>query len=175
MRTCPYCGRVAQGNELRCVECTTDLPEGDGRPLDVPPKPAMHWVPPDRVEDAQAQLLRDRRLKGRIVLGMGVAILLCTFIGAFNSPSGGWVVFPTGMIALGLFLLRRPAYISEDGKKSLTLNDIMRTAANLEGTHRAEAIRLYEEVARRFPGTPQSEEAQRNVEVLRRPPDRPRE
>jgi hypothetical protein len=127
----------------------------------------------EREDPEQTRQLKSLRLAGWALILGSLALLGGSFLGAFNTPGGGYYVIPYGALALGIYFLQRPVQISSDGKRSLTLGDLMAQAGAWENRDRDRAIQLYEEIARRYPGTPQGEEASRNIAVLRKRPHPP--
>lgn len=162
MRSCNYCGRGALGDEPNCRECGKSLTEAASKP------PPLEWIPVEREESQQTQQLTTRRKLGWLLILGSLAILGGTYVFARNSPGGGYFIVPTGALALGLYFLQRPALMSSDGKLSMTLGDLMAKAGALEGVDRDRALQVYEEIARRYPGTPEGQEAARNIAVLLR-------
>ena len=92
---------------------------------------------------------------------------------AASMPGGGYFLIPYGGIGLGIYSLQRPVLISSDSKRSLTLWDLMTQAGALDDHDREGAIRLYEEIVRRYPDTTQGREASRNLAVLLKRPHQP--
>lgn len=97
----------------------------------------------------------------------GTAVTLLSYMSAVNSPYGGHYVIAWGAMAYGAVkffqgLTAGNARVADKNDAS----ELLDLAARLEGADRAKAILVYTEIAKRFPGTRASEEAQRNIKAL---------
>lgn len=156
MQTCSYCGKENNGGLKACGSCGTpmttesdDVEAGDDYPAEEP-----------RRHDG-----RKRMVRGLAWLLGGAAVSLGTFVVAAGSPGGGHYVVAYGAILFGIAQFLH-GWAAARGDRNQHAQELLEEAAELESVDREEAVRLYAEIAVRFPGTGASNEAQRNIRML---------
>lgn len=115
------------------------------------------------------------------MLAVGVAVTLFSYLSAVNTPFESHYIIATGAIVVGIAQMFRGMAIANsidttDPQELLNLaaqqasedqaQNLLNIAARLESVDRAKAIALYGEIIWKFPGTPASDEAQRNRQTL---------
>ncbi len=142
MQKCSYCGRENNDGALHCKECGTAF-AADGADLEASQETA--------VEDPRSA--RGRELRGPVfpwIFG-GLALIFGNWSQAIHS------------ILCGIAESRAAASRTDPHDQA---QELLNAAAYLEDVDRAEAVALYQEVIRKFPGTHASDEAQRNIQTL---------
>jgi hypothetical protein len=156
MQKCTYCGRENDDGSTACKECGTSL-VSDRADVD---------AVQDDLENPRRALGEKLMLRGILWLIGGLMVTVFSYFTAVNSPYGGHYVVAYGAIIFGIaqFFRGRAAVSGPDSDDQA--QELLDTAAHLESVDRAKAIELYAEIAKRFPGTRVSEEAQRNIQTL---------
>jgi hypothetical protein len=156
MQTCAYCGRENDDDAPNCRECGTPLTAG----REVAASPA-----PD-VDNPRGALGQNLIWQGSFWLIAGIAVTVLSFSAAISSPYGGHYVIAYGAIIFGLAQLFRGLTAAGGTDTSAQAQELLDAAAHLESVDRAKAVALYAEIAKKFPGTRESDEAQRNIQTL---------
>jgi hypothetical protein len=104
-------------------------------------------------------------LDGALWCGGGILVTGLTYSMA---SSGGTYIIAWGAIVIGAiqFLRGLTTDDSEDPSRP-TAKQLLIIAAHLESVDRARAIHVYQEIIKKFPNTPESDEAQRNIQTLK--------
>jgi hypothetical protein len=140
---------------MNCRECGTALLE----------QTDLQAQRPD-IEDPRRTQGRKLMLRGFIWFVGGSALTLFSYSAAVRRPYGGTYVVAFGAIIGGIVQLIRGAAAAGGNDKNVHVRDLLNMAARLESEDPGKAVALYEEIARKFPGTRAGNEAQRNIQTL---------
>jgi hypothetical protein len=156
MQKCTYCGRESDDGSTNCKECGTSL-ISDRADVD---------AVQDDLKNPRRSLGERLMLQGFFWSIGGLAVTACSYFTAVSSPYGGHYVVAYGAIIYGVAQIFRGRAAVSGPDSDDQAQELLNAAAHLESVDRAKAIELYAEIAKRFPGTRVSEEAQRNIQTL---------
>ena len=157
MQKCSYCGRESDDGATNCREC--------GTPLIVPGAEVEAHQDPG-VENPRRTRGDKLMLQGAIWFFGGSVVTLVTYLSASSSPYGGHYVIAYGAIIFGITQFFRGRAAANGTDTNDQAQELLDVAAHLESVDRVKAAALYAEIARKFPGTPACDEAQRNIQTL---------
>jgi hypothetical protein len=154
MQKCSYCGKESRPELIKCGEC--------GLPLEG-----------DETDGAAGQDSNPRRTHGLKVMTRGIIwfvggliVTLFSYLSAVRSPYGGHYFIAFGAMLGGLAQFFRGRAAANGTDASDQAEELLNIAARFESVDRNKALALYAEVVRRFPGTRESNEARRNMQML---------
>lgn len=156
MEKCSYCGQENGEKSVTCERCGTPLP-GNGT-LENPA--VLASANPARSHGEKLIL------QGALWFIGGVGFTLFTYLVAANRPGGGYYVVAYGAIFFGIVQAIRGISGGRGSDGNARAQEFLDAAAQLESVDRAQAITVYQEVIKQFPGTPASKEAQRSIQTL---------
>jgi hypothetical protein len=142
-----------------CSECLSPLAVVPNVEGNLPPK----------LDEVQREREAGKRLRatGAVILLGGIAVTLSTYLAAVSSPYGGHYVVTIGAICYGAMrFFQGHAMATGRIEPNDRAQPLLNLAARLEDVDREKAVAVYQEIVKRYPGTPASDEAQRNIQVL---------
>jgi hypothetical protein len=105
--------------------------------------------------------------RGALLFLTGCFFSLYSYAQAVHSPYGGHYVIAIGAILYGaMHFVQGNAAATGRIDPHDRAQELLNFAAQLESVDRAKAVLIYNEILKKFPGTPASEEAQRNIQLL---------
>jgi hypothetical protein len=155
MRKCSYCGRESEDSVFFCPGCGTALVSGVGGG-----DPSGASVENDPQGAHASKLMR----QGILWFAGGAVVTFISYSAAIHAGGGYFVAY--GAIIFGLVQIFRGLGASSRSETRLEASQLLDVAARLEGTDPSKSVAIYEDILHRFPGTPQSAEAQRNLQTL---------
>jgi hypothetical protein len=105
-------------------------------------------------------------LHGAVWLIAGIAVTALSLMTAVSSPGGGQYIIAYGAILFGIAQIIRGRAAASGTDSNDQAQELLDLAAQLESVDRAKAVALYAQIAKKFPGTRASDEAQRNLQTL---------
>jgi hypothetical protein len=107
------------------------------------------------------------RATGAAWLLGGLGFTFLSYLAAVSSPYGSHYSIAIGAICYGAMrFFQGHAMATGRIEPDERAQQLLNVAARLEGVDRRKAIAVYEHVVKTYPGTPASNEAQRNIQTL---------
>ena len=156
MFKCSYCGKENPDQSTKCSECGT-APANDSDD----PEASLN----EESEDPGRAAGKKRMMQGTLWFLGGSFVTLFSYMDAASSTS--YYIVAWGALLYGAVEFFQ-GWLAATGrvKPNCQAQDLLNLAAQFESAAPAKAVALYEEVAKQFPGTRASEEAQRNIRTL---------